>query len=47
MVWDIQHIEDSEQKDDLIDQSINHECVYRTALATPGMLNRSGQIIRV
>ena len=37
MVWDIQSLEDSEQKDDPINRSINHKGVYRTALGTPGL----------
>ena len=40
-VWDRQCLEDSEQKDDIIIQSINEiiKCkgVYRTDLATPGL----------
>ena len=38
-----QCLEDSEQNDDLINQSINelvnYKGVYKTALATPGLLN--------
>ena len=43
MVWDRRCLEDSEQKDDSINQSINQSIidkgVYRTAPATPGLLN--------
>ena len=39
MVLDRHCLEDSEQKDHSITQSINdHEGVYRTASATPGLL---------
>ena len=47
MVWDIQSLEDYEQKDDPINRSINHERVYRTALGTPGLpglLKRYGSL---
>ena len=47
MVWDIQSLEDSEQKDDSINRSIIHKGVYRTALGTPGipgLLKRYGSL---
>ena len=37
-VWDRQCLEDSELKDHLMNQLMNHEGVYRTAPATPGLL---------
>ena len=39
MVWDKQCFEDSEQNDDSINQSMGYEGIYRTAPATPCMLN--------
>ena len=40
-VWDLGYYEDLEEKDEWINQLINHEAVYRTAPATPGLLNIS------
>ena len=40
MVWDRQCLDDSEQKDHLMNESVNYEGVYRTAPATPGLLNK-------
>ena len=37
-VYDLWYYEDLEEKDESINQSINHEAVYRTAPATPGLL---------
>ena len=37
-VWDRQCFEDSELKDDSINESISDKGVYRTAPATPGLL---------
>ena len=39
MVWDRQCLEDSEWKDDSINEWITHEGISRTDLATPGLLN--------
>ena len=39
MVWDSQYLEDSELKDDVINEWMNYEAVYKTALATPGLLS--------
>ena len=39
IVCDLWYYEDLEEKDDLITELINHEAVYRTAPATPGLLN--------
>ena len=39
MVWDRQCLEDSEQKDHLPIESINDKGVYRTAPATPDLVN--------
>ena len=36
---------DSERKDDLLDESVNDECVCKTVPATQGLLNRSGRYI--
>ena len=38
MVWDRQCLEDSEQKDQLLNESVNAEGVCRTAMATQGLL---------
>ena len=45
MVWERQCLEDSEQKDDLIYLSLSDKGVYRTAPATPDLLNISSVII--
>ena len=37
-VWDRQCLGDSEQKDDLVNESMNDEGVFRTAPATLGLL---------
>ena len=37
--WDRQYREDSEQKDHSNNESMNEEGVYRTAPATPGLIN--------
>ena len=37
-VCDLCYYEDLEEKDDLINELINHKAVYRTAPATPGLL---------
>ena len=39
-VWDRQCLEDSELKDDSLNESVNYEGVYRTAPASPGLLIR-------
>ena len=39
MVWDRQCLEDSEQKDDSMNESINYTGFCRTAPATLGILN--------
>ena len=39
MVWDLQCLEDSERKDNLMNKLINYKGVYRTAMAKPGLLN--------
>ena len=36
-VWDRQCLEDSKQKDDSINESMNYEGVYGTAPSTPGL----------
>ena len=35
---ELRHLEDLEEKDDLINESMNHKCVCRTAPAKPGLL---------
>ena len=35
---ELRHLEDLEVKDDLINESMNHKCVCRTAPAKPGIL---------
>ena len=40
-VWDRQCLEDSERKDDLMNELLNDKAVYRTATATPGLLKRT------
>ena len=37
-VYDLWYYEDLEEKDELINELINDEAVYRTAPATPGLL---------
>ena len=37
-VWDLWCCEDWEEKGELLNELINHEAVYRTAPATPGLL---------
>ena len=39
MVWDLWCFEDLEEKDRLLNQSVNDGGVCRTAPATPGLLN--------
>ena len=39
MVCDLWYFEDLEEKDDSLNQLINHEAVSKTAPATPGLLN--------
>ena len=43
MVWDRQCLEDSERKDQRINESMNDKGVYRTAPATPGLLKSWGE----
>ena len=43
MVWDLWCFEDLEEKDQLLDQSMNYKGDCRTASATPGLLNRLGR----
>ena len=43
-VWDKQCLEDSELKDDSIDESVSNKGVYRTAPATPGLVNIIGMV---
>ena len=38
-VCDLLYYEYLEEKDDLINQPVNYEAVYRTAPATPGLFN--------
>ena len=38
-VYDLWYYEDLGEKADSISQSVNHKAVYRTAPATPGLLN--------
>ena len=40
-VCDLWYYKDLEEKDDSLNQLINDEAVYKTALATPGLLNMS------
>ena len=44
-VWEIQYFEDIFTKDDLINESVNDDGVFRTAPATPGVLINNKQII--
>ena len=46
-VWDRQCLEDSEQKDDSINESVNHKGNCRTALATPALLKSLLQEVEV
>ena len=39
MVWYRHFLEDSEQKDQSISESVNYEGAYRTAPATPDLFN--------
>ena len=38
--WKRQCLDDSEEKDELVSQSTNDKGVWRTAPATPGLLNK-------
>ena len=38
-VWERQCLAESERKDHLLNELMNHKAVYRTAPATPGLLN--------
>ena len=42
MVWNLWCLEDLEEKDRSLDQSVNDGGVCRIALATSGLLNRRG-----
>ena len=43
MIWNIWSFEDLEEKDQLLDQSMNYEGDCRTALTTPGLVSTQQQ----
>ena len=45
--WGLWYYEDLEEKDESANQWINDEAVYRTAPATPGLLNTGCDVMSV